>query len=109
MEPEHMAPADKEKCLALSGQMAEVMKLPGGVEFLTDLFIGMAAPAGLVLADKTELERLRTALAPFAALGSRLAGNIHEAAPITNCFFHSPGIDALNAGHLKAATNAMRG
>lgn len=54
-----------------------------------------------------EVARLRAALAPFAELGSRLAGNNHEAAPITSCFFHSPGIQSINAGHLASARKAM--
>jgi hypothetical protein len=54
-----------------------------------------------------EIARMGAALAPFAALGQRLAGNNHDAAPIKQCFFHSPGIDSLNAGHLKAALAAL--
>lgn len=54
-----------------------------------------------------ENARLRSALVPFGELGARLVGNNHDAAPIAQCFFHSPGIDTLNAGHLKAAKAAL--
>lgn len=107
MEPEHMAPADKEKCLALAAAMESVVALPGGTEFVTDLFLKIIEPAGLVVEDKSQVQRLERALAPFAMLGERLAGNNHDAAPIAQCFFNSPGIDSLNAGHLKAAVAAF--
>ena len=104
-----MTPENKEKCLALAVQWEAVQKLPGGTEFITDMVLTLLERGGLVAADKTELERLRAALTPFAALGSRLAGNNHDAAPITQCFFHSPGIEAITAEKLKAAHAAMQG
>lgn len=109
LEPEDMPPATKEKCLALAAAMDEVQKMPGGVEFCTDLLIAIAERGGLVLADKTELERLRMALTPFAMLGVQLAGNNHDEATLSQCFFNAPGVSALRARHLKAAVAAMKG
>lgn len=108
MEPEHMTPANKEKCLALAASIEEVQKLPGGSEFITDLLIGLLARAGLQIEDKDQISRMEKALMPFAMLGERLAGNNHDAAPIEQCFFHSPGIGSLNAGQLKAAVKALQ-
>lgn len=109
MDPVNMTAADKQKCLDLAAQMDAVQKLPGGTEFVTDLLIAIAERGGLVLADKTELERLRSALTPFAMLGEQLAGNNHDEASLAQCFFHAPGVSALRARHLKAAVAAMNG
>jgi hypothetical protein len=78
-----MTPANKQKCLDLAKAMEGVIALPGGTEFVTDLFLGIIEPAGLVVADKDELERLRGALAPFAEFAGGKVGRPPADTPIT--------------------------